>query len=391
MRPNDEPSRSIETLYAATHPAGSVFFDAVSAGGSSIMGATRASIETYRCGGLLAGLNLRDIKSEKFTEMKVTFPGVFKWSGIGGVHGISEKDGENRAQSYSVTLRSAPARSTPERKGIVVSLASRWSATGPTDKKVLANPLTVTTISRKPRSWIDHVTPILAVQNLINLGFQGFVAAESGTAIIESHSGERPQSGPEMWISDLMHLPKGTKPPKSMTEYPTFNLNDINGVTGVDAWIRLEQTHPRAAGPLAKVYRFGDSLAIETRLMEIAVALDYWITSHRRTTKWAQVKKGDNPYSLAKYVGPAFEEFVGDITTWSKLFQFTYNELKHNPRFKYGIEEVYVITRAGEILLQCALMNQIARHKRLTRTICESHRIYGLGQRIRDVVKQGHL
>ena len=391
MRPNDDPSESIETLYAATHAAGSVFFDAISAGGSSIMGATRASIETFRCGGLLAGLNLRDIKSDKFTEMRVTFPGVFRWSGIGGVHGISERDSEDRARSYSVTLRSAQARSTPERKGIVVSLASRWSAIGPIDKKILANPLTVTTTSRRPRSWIDHATPILAVQNLINLGFQGFVAAESGSAVIESLSGKRPRSSPEMWISDLMHLPKGTKPPKSMTEFPTFSLSDINGVTGVDAWIRLEQAHPRAAGPLAKVYRFGDSLAIETRLIEIAVALEYWITSHRRTTKWAQVKKGDNPYSLAKHVGPAFNEFVGDITKWSKLFRSAYNELKHNPRFKYGIEELYTLTRSGEILLQCALMNQIARNKRLTRTICESHRVYGMRDRIREVVKQGHL
>jgi hypothetical protein len=145
------------------------------------------------------------------------------------------------------------------------------------------------------------------------------------------------------------------------------------------------------AGPLAKIYRFGNSLAIETRLIEVAVALDYWICSHRRTTKWAQVKKADNPYSLAKYVGPAFGEFVGDITKWSKLFQLAYNELKHNPRFKYGIEEIYAVARSGEILLLCALMNQTAGNKQITRKICESHRTYGVGERIRDVVKQGRL
>lgn len=388
---NDAPPDSVETLYAATHAAGCVFFDAIEAENARIMGATRASITKYRSGGLLAGLYLRDVASDKFTEMQVTFPGVLFWSGIGGVKGISEKDEEARAVSYSVSLRSAQPRETPERRGVTVSLASRWSVSGPEDNKLLSNPLTVTTRSRKPRSWIDHVTPILAIQNLISLGFQGFVAADVGTARIETFSAERPLSSPDLYVSELMHVPRATKPPKSLNEFPTFNLSDINGIRGVDAWVRLEQNHPRAAGPLAKIYRFGDSQAIETRLIEVAVAIDYWIHVHRRTTKWAQVKKGDNPYSLALHVGPAFGEFVGDITKWSKIFRGAYNDLKHNPRFKYGIAEIGAVAQSGEILLQCALMNQVAGNKQITRKICESHRTHYLGRQIREIVKRGHL
>jgi hypothetical protein len=392
MKPDAMPPHdSVTTLYAATHAAGCVFFDVSLSGRSSIMGATRASVDKYRAGGVLAGKYLGDIASDKFTQMQIKLPGVYFWSGIGGVRGVPERDEEARATSYSVKLQSSDPLWTPERRGIKLSLSSRWSAFGPHDKKTLTNPLAITTESKKPRNWADHIVPLLAVQNLINLAYQGYVAADVGTALIETVSKERPLSSADFYFWELMHVRLGTKPPKSMTEPPTFCLVDINGMKGVDAWIRLEQQHPRATGPLAKVYRFGDSLAIETRLMEVAVAIEYWICAHRRTTKWALVKKNENPYSLALYVGKAFEELVGDIRVWSKIFREAYNDLKHNPRFKYSVAEIYAIARSGEILLQCALLNQIAGNKRLTRIICEDRRSHDMGEQLREIVQRGHL
>src|ERR1700682_2661341 len=51
---DEAPPDSVETLYAATHAAGCVFFDVVNAGNATIMGATRASVDKYRSGGVLA-------------------------------------------------------------------------------------------------------------------------------------------------------------------------------------------------------------------------------------------------------------------------------------------------------------------------------------------------
>lgn len=386
-------SREIpRAIYGATHAAGAVFYDIAGYSGNNVLGATRASSDVYKTRSVLVGINLADVASDKITKMTVLFPEVIRWSGIGGVTEKITQDNAGRTKTYDASLHRANARVAPTRRGITVSFTSRWSATGPRDRRILSNPLAVTTESAKPKEWWDHLEPIMAVQDLINMAFQSFVVADVGTANLDYKVEDEHRTSPELWIGEMMTVPPASKEPKSMTEFPVFNFHDIGGIRGVDGWIELTRKYPRATGPLAKVYRFGSGLAVETRCMEIAAAIDYWAEIHRRDgSAWADKSNGSLTQVLAKFVGPAFKEFVGDIDVWSKILRDTYNRIKHEPSFSYDGGDVDAITRSAEVLLQSALLNRVARNKQMTKVICESHRNHNLGSSVRKIVARGSI
>jgi hypothetical protein len=187
-----------------------------------------------------------------------------------------------------------------------------------------------------------------------------------------------------------MQSPKGTERP-NMNKIPMFNLRDLRGIKGVDGWIELDRKFPRATGPIANIFRFGNLLAIETRLTEVAVAIDYWINVNTRGTQWAKVKTHKPPYALAKFVGPVFAEFVGDIKIWSKLFRDSYDGLKHIPGFEYDPTNIDILVKSGEILLACALLRRASGNPGIVRTICDSDNSYRVGQATRKLVSSGHV
>ncbi len=379
-------------IYGSTKPAGAVFYDVAGLSSNNIIGGVRASSAAYRLSSVLCGVNLRNVASDKLTRMLVTFPKVMFWSGIGGVATKAEKDELGRLQSVDAKLRRAKAISAPVRRSIKLSFSSHWSMTGPDDVRLLKNPLAVITESARPKDWWDHLEPILAVQDLINMAYQGFVVADVGTADIEVKQEDPRARSPELWIGRIMKVPPGSAAPESMNEFPVFNLPQIGGIRGVDGWIELTHKYGRATGPISKIYRFGTGLAAETRCMEIAAAIDYWSEIHRRSgAAWADRTNGTLTEVLAKFVGPAFTEFVGDIKVWSKIFRDTYNRIKHEPVFSYDAEDVYTVTRSAEILLQSALLNRIARHKKMTHIVCNSHRNHNIGVEVRKIVARGQL
>lgn len=174
-----------------------------------------------------------------------------------------------------------------------------------------------------------------------------------------------------------------------MTEFPTFYLGHLGGVRGLRNWIRLDQKYPRATGPVTSRYRYGTN-GVEVRLIEIALGIEYWTAANRRTAAWTRPKtKGASlPKALARYVGPAFAEFVGDLDTWSDKFWATYNGLKHAPNFEYDPSDVLALGDSGALLLEGALLNRIAGNKKVMRAICESHRTYNLKQHTQEVVNK---
>ncbi|BBY37839.1 hypothetical protein MMAN_19730 [Mycobacterium mantenii] len=380
------------TIYGATKPAAAVFYDLAGYSSNRVIGGARASSAVYRARAVLCGVNLRNIASDKLTRMLVTIPNVMNWAGIGGVVAKIGKDDIGRSKSIDATARQANKRIAPKRHGITLSFSSHWSVQGPDDVRLLKNPLAVVTESDKPKAWWDLLEPILAVQDLINMAYQGFVVADDATADIDVKEEDPYRRSPELWLSRMMTVPAGSKVPKSMTEFPVFNLPQIGGIRGVDGWIELTRKYGRATGPISKIYRFGSGLAAETRCMEIAAAIDYWSEIHRRAgLAWAHKSKGTLTEVLAKFAGSAFEEFVGDIKVWSKIFRHTNNQIKHEPVFSYDPDDVFTIARSAEILLQSALLNRIARNKKMTDIVCDSHRNYNVGVDVRKIVERGHL
>jgi hypothetical protein len=253
------------------------------------------------------------------------------------------------------------------RRGFNLKLDSTWHVDGPDDRRTINAPLVVGTSSRTPRKWHDHLVPLLAVQDLINLAHEGFVPAEQARVEFKVEDDGRPRESATLWNSRLMALPHGggASGPKSMTEVPLFYLGHIGGVQGLRNWIRLDTQHPRATGPLTNAYRYGES-GVEVHLIEIALGMEYWTKVHRELGRaWAQPRRLRRrtseplPMSIGRHVGPAFAEFVGDLDQWSQLFWDTYNSLKHAPNYEYNPSEVQLLGDTGELLLLGALLNRV--------------------------------
>jgi hypothetical protein len=381
-----------EAIYAMTTSTRSMFFDIAGVSQSNVMG-QRASTQTVRTRGVVVNVPFTVLEDSDFAELEVWIPEVTLWSGLEGVSERVQVSNDNRPKGYKASTVDVEPLEIEIRRGLKLILDTTWSVEGPADKRVLSTPLVVGTASKAPRSWQQHLVPLIAVQDLINLAYEGFVPAEHGTVQFKCREDGQPHETPRMWNSRLMAVPRGVSRPNLMTEYPLFHLPNIGGVRGVRNWIRLDHKYPRATGPITNMYRYGASGA-EVRLVEIALGLEYWTKVHRQLGReWAKPRKRTKktyeplPMSVGRHVGPAFTEFVG-LDRWSDKFWDTYNSLKHAPTFEYNPHEVQTLGDTGALLLLGALLNRIAGNKVPMKVLCQSHRTENLKQTVRKLLNR---
>ncbi len=376
-----------------TASARAMFFDVAGISRSTVMG-QRASTQTLRTRGVVVNVPFTDLRDSNFKVVEVWMPEVTLWSGLEGVSEHVRAYDDGRPKRYEATTIDVEPFEIEIRRGLNLTLDTTWSVEGPADKRLLRTPLVVRTSSTSSRPWQQHLVPHIAVQDLINLAYEGFVPAEYGTVQFDYRDDGEPRETPQMWNSRLMAVSDGIPRPGSMTEFPLFHLNHIGGVRGVRNWIRIDQEFPRATGPITNIYRYG-ARGAEVRLIEIALGLEYWTKAHRQLGRtWAQPRRRTKkineplPMSVGRFVGPAFSEFVGDLDKWSDRFWDTYNNLKHAPSFEYNPHEVQVLGDTGALLLLGALLNRAAQNRVPMKVLCQSHRTESLKQNVRQLLSR---
>ncbi|MFF0453350.1 ApeA N-terminal domain 1-containing protein [Nocardia africana] len=377
------------SIVGMTNVRGSLFFDFAGMSESNIIGATRASTRTFKTRSSIVGISLDELKSDNIRALSARMPNLTNWSGINHIKESFTKGDDQRLKSWSGSVDSTEPIIGDIGSGLRLSISTSWSVSGPSDSRIVAAPLVISTESKRPRHWADLIGPLVAVQDLINLAYKGHVVANSGTATLDLNPGYRPSTAPDFWSDRLMRLPKGSAPPTSMDEFPAFNLSHIGGMKGIRAWIKLDKDHPRATGPLANAYRYGRPGA-EMRLMEVALGIEYWTKANNKL-KWAKlIKDGGKteklPNALSRKVGKPFSDFVGNATVWSNLFWDTYNSLKHAPNFEYDADDIYYLGESGALLLEAALLNRVAGNGIPARAIFTSHRNHAIGNGITRLV-----
>jgi hypothetical protein len=377
------------SIVGMTNVRGSLFFDFAGMSESNIIGATRASTRTFKARSSIVGISLHELKTDKIRSLSIRMPNLTKWSGLNHIKETFTKGDDQRIKSWTGGVDSSEPIFGELGNGLRLSVSTSWSVSGPSDNRIVSAPLVISTEAKRPRNWQDLIEPLIAVQDLINLAHKGHVVANGGTAILDVNPDYQPSSAPEFWSDRLMRLPKGSGAPTSMNEFPAFNLSHIGGMKGIRAWIRLDNDHPRATGPLVNTYRYGRS-GVEMRLMEVALGIEYWTKANNRL-KWAKPAKIGGrteklPNALARKVGRPFADFVGNPNIWSELFWDTYNSLKHAPNFQYDIDSIYYLGESGALLLEAALLNRVAGNSMPARAIFASHRNYRIGEQIAKLV-----
>lgn len=381
-----------DTIYAMTNVTRSIFFDIAGVSQSNVMG-ERASTQTVRTRGVIVNVPLAALKDDKFLAVELEIPQVTRWAGLTSI----EEKAEGSPRQFTAKTVGVEPLELEIRRGFKLKLDSTWHVDGPDDRRTINAPLVVGTSSRTPRKWHDHLVPLLAVQDLINLAHERFVPAERARVEFRIDDDGLPRESATLWNSRLMALPRrgGVSSPESMTRLPLFYLGHIGGVQGLRNWIRLDTKHPRATGPLTNAYRYGEA-GVEVHLIEIALGMEYWTRLHNEQLKraWAKPRKRGKkneplPMAMGRHVGPAFTDFVGgNLDAWVDLFWGTYNSLKHAPNFEYDPYEVETLGETGALLLLGALLNRVAGNRRPMKVLTSSVRTQRLKERVQKLVAE---
>ncbi|WP_402374968.1 ApeA N-terminal domain 1-containing protein [Isoptericola rhizosphaerae] len=386
--PNADPFGDVplpSSVAATTSVGGALFLDVGHGRLATTHGGYRVATRTYRAHGVVTGAPLRDLRSDGFRDVSAFFPGIARWAGVAGSSTAPAKGEDGRLTSLAITVQAAEARAQDLGKGRQLELSTHWQVDGPEDRRTIYAPVEFKVSASRPASWSDLIPPLQSIQGLLSLAYDGLVVADGGRVTMDTD--RPPMESPKWWTARIMRRPDGARAPRSMTEIPNFHLSTIGGIAGLRRWIDLTDKHPRATGPLLAGHRYGLQ-NVETRLMEIAAAIEYWVSAHRRSAQWARKSQGQGRFAanLAARVGAPFGDLVGDPMAWARRFWKTYTLLKHEPNSEYDAYEVSLLAATGAVLLQSALLNRVAGTSAPARAICDSHRYYHLGAQTRGLL-----
>lgn len=230
---------------------------------------------------------------------------------------------------------------------------------------------------KRPRPSVELLEMLSTIQVMLSAIHWGFVRAGSGRARLPGVD-ERGF----LWNSVLMPEPAPPRVPRlGRNPLALVSFEDLGGGVAAARWVRLAQRHPRAMAPIHNRWRRGMG-AREQNLIDVAVALEYWVAVHRRTTEWARADSL-KPWVAAKRVGAHFETFVGDSRQWADRFWKTYNDLKHDPGKQFDPDEIELLAETAYVLLLCLMLDRVALTKAPSRSICSSYRLDALGTALR--------
>ena len=362
---------------------GAVIVDIVGSGGGSLnlMG-QRASTEGFAAQTLIAteeALEVRDLLLEEGT-IRLVGTKLFDWAHHDAYESTVRTD-PTTGLVQSATLELLPTTSEIARVpglGDVIVKAD-WSLNTRTKTVVYVDlALEFTVQVRKPVEGRDLMRRLGALQLLVSAVFDGFVVADGGWARLPGLEGKG-----ALWNSVLMRDPSGTPiRPYEGDALPFVDLPTLGGAHALSRWLRLSDQHPRAMAPIVNRWRRGPG-SPDLRLVECAVAIEYWVACHRRRTKWAKESK-HWPLMAAKQAAQEFDDFVGDRTVWADRLWKAYGTLKHDPNADLDMGELHVLAESAYVLLLGLVLDRVAGSKQPSRAMAKHHRFHRLGEAIRE-------
>jgi len=354
FRDDDTPRVNPAYILGSTDNGG-VFLSGTSEVRSSVtIGGSKASTRHFRCRSLVIDVDISSVQNGYIEEVSAHWHGIGRWAGMRTTSEEADRGQDGRLRGVSIKLSLVPTSSvTIDADDTELELGSTWLITGPSDSRLVSAPLSFTVTPSQPRQ-VEQVTQTLSqVQDLLNVAFQGFVAASSGTVILhDPDDGDMKRR--DLWNQELMQTPSGATPPKSMSETPLFYLDDIGDLAGISRWLTLHDEHPRLVRPVAAPFRIGRSYA-ETLLIDIGTAIDYWRGAKKGQAPWAGEKF--QPLAVANSLGKSFEDWVGDREKWANHFWYHYNGLKHFiPNYNFDANAVHRLALSGMTSVTCVAL-----------------------------------
>ncbi|MDP9458772.1 MAG: hypothetical protein M3Q22_00505 [Actinomycetota bacterium] len=175
-----EPEKLPHSLMAATAVTGALFLDIRGVRHQNIFGSYRPDTRQYRCGAVVIDAPIHRLRSHGLLSVTAFFPGIGRWAGLSASEETPEMTEDGRLLSLSVKLQSSDDLSERLPGGKTLSLSTHWQVDGPIDRRVIYAPVSLTVSNARPSTWIELIKPLMAIQGLISLAFNGLVLADGG-------------------------------------------------------------------------------------------------------------------------------------------------------------------------------------------------------------------
>ncbi|WP_157681281.1 hypothetical protein [Mycobacterium sp. JS623] len=375
-----------ESVLAVSEVGGTLAFDISRIGGVSRIGASKASSRHYFSRAIAVGFPAEDLQSSRMYEMAAYFPGLEHWSNITGSTVETKHDTFNRPTEIILTIKAAPDQVTQFSDSHTIEVSTHFEVSGPSDDQQVFTPLSISSVTREPADWRDHLLALTRIQDLLSLCWDGFARADGGYVRLDLHD-PHPTSNAKLWSERLMEMPVAAKQAGPSTSFPQVRYETLGGVDGFKRWYDIASTHPRAVVPLTSRHRVARFAAGQSNLLDICAAIAYWVNFHKKENHgWAtRSSKSDTKSGiLARHVGQHFESFVGDSAKWSRLLWDRYDELRHDPTKQHDSREIGLLVESARILLTAALLNEVSGDDAPTRSLCGATDNYMIGYEIRE-------
>ena len=382
----------LESVLAVSEVGSTLAFDISQIGGTTHIGASKASSRDYCAHAIAVGFPVDDLRTSRMYEMAAYFPGLEHWSNITGSTAETNHDEYHRPTEITLTIKAAPDQTTRISNSHTVNMSTHFEVSGPADDRQVFTPLSVSSLTEEPTGWYEHLRLLTRIQDLISLCWDGFVVADGGYVRLDLHA-PHATANAKLWSERLMEVPAAVKQAGPSSTFPQVRFETLGGIDAFTRWYDIASTHPRAVIPLTSRHRVARSAAAQSKLLDLCAAIGYWVDFHaRQKCNWAaKVSKRDTKAGiLARRVGEKFEAFVGDAEQWSRLLWRRYDELRHDPAIQHDGRELGLLVESARILLTAALLNEVSGDHTPSQSLCKATDNYMIGYEIRrDLTNTG--
>lgn len=357
MKSQPGGERAFKALVGVTEAGGVVLHNIDSRGNTVALGGSRVSVLRFGCLTAISKVDLGQCEGTELSDVTAVFGQGLRWSGESPVAEMWESDDEGRTKS--VTLR-VEAQSPPEeirlRQRRRLSIGLHWRVDGQHAARLISSGLSVTVSQDQPSDVEEILQPLLMVQDLMTIAFQSPVLPTEASASFIAGPAKCP-----MWdwrLCEARAFAVEDRPGSAPS--PRFSLRDMDGVAGVGRWIEMCERSPRAVSAI-RYHRPGGG-SIQSRLLDVASAIEYWVASHRRLGRaWPRQGK-THAEALALHAGIPFRSLCrGRERDWANRFWQTYRDVKHDPSKAIDAQSTQVLTLVGTLLLEMVALNRCAR------------------------------
>ena len=213
----------VKVIYGTTVNGPVFLFQVNDSGGTEALGGAKASVRRYRAYSVAIAALDENVKSTSITEIDVFFPGIERWAGVRVSEEKPDYFKDGRLKGFSLKVEHAPEDIANISQQRQIALSARWSIDGPVSKRRIFAPVSIICRTSSPVDLWKLLEPILRIQELVSLAYDGFVVADGGALDLEF--AERPPKRPSFWNYFLMHTPAGVKVPSRWMKCQCFGLS----------------------------------------------------------------------------------------------------------------------------------------------------------------------